>query len=293
MPLDSPYVHRWLAVNGINLHVVEAGSGAPILFLHGFPDGWYIWKNLFPELALRYRLVAPDLRGYNLSAKPLAVDDYRIEKLVDDVKILIEEIGEGCTIVGHDWGGMLAWCFAALHPALVHKLVVLNAPHPRIFAKQLRNAASQRSASAYISRLAAEGAEARLSANNFDLLRSVVTQSASPNAAHDEHLSAWSQPDTLRGMVNWYRALALPDDLSHIDSVPDLGVASGVIEVPTLVLWGDLDGSFSTECLDGLDQWVRKLTVRRAADGGHWLFREQPKMISRWIDEFLSEEMAE
>lgn len=286
-----PLAHRWLTVNGIKLHVVEVGSGAPILFLHGFPDAWYVWRCLFPELASRYRMVAPDLRGYNLSEKPPAVADYQIEKLIEDVRGLIVAIGGKCTVVGHDWGGMLAWCFAALHPTLIHKLVVLNAPHPLLFARQLRDMTSQRATSSYLARLAAEGAEFRLTTNNFEVLRNVVAQSKSVLCDDElnEYITAWSQPEAMRGMVNWYRALALPEDLSRVDSIPDLGGANGVVDVPTLVVWGDCDGSFSTECLSDLDQWVKQLTLRRVAEGGHWLLREQPARVARCIDEFLSE----
>ena len=127
---------RHITANGIRLHVVEAGAGPLVILLHGFPEFSYSWRRQLPALAeAGFRAVAPDLRGYNESERPPRVRDYRLRHLVDDVAGLIAAYGaKQAAIVGHDWGGVIAWKFAMLRPDLVERLVILNAPHPAAFA---------------------------------------------------------------------------------------------------------------------------------------------------------------
>src|SRR5947209_3152164 len=134
----SEGTHREVAVNGVRLHYVEAGDGPPVVLLHGFPEFWYAWRHQLPALAAAgFRAVAPDLRGYNLSDKPPGVENYRVDRLTDDVAGLIRAIGATeAAVVGHDWGGFLAWWVAQRFPGLVHRLAVLNAPHPAIFQRE-------------------------------------------------------------------------------------------------------------------------------------------------------------
>src|SRR5690606_25014268 len=137
--------HRSTPANGIGIHYVEAGSGPPIVLLHGFPEFWYAWRRQLPALAAAgFRAVAPDLRGYNLTEGPRGVERYRIEHLVEDAVGLIDALGETrVVLVGHDWGGVVAWYAAMLHPGRVSRLVVLNAPHPAAYARELRRLSSQ------------------------------------------------------------------------------------------------------------------------------------------------------
>src|SRR5213078_2881654 len=132
--------HRTVATNGINLHCAVDGDGPLVLFLHGFPECWYSWRHQIAALAPRFRVVAPDLRGYNESDKPEPVSAYALPELVADVRGLIEAFGErDAVIVGHDWGGGVAWTFAMEHPEATRRLVVMNCPHPAIFSQALRN----------------------------------------------------------------------------------------------------------------------------------------------------------
>lgn len=293
-PIDASMHAVRVAAAGIELHAMRGGAGEPpMLLLHGFPDHWRVWQPLLTHLAKRHRVLAPDLRGVNLSDKPPDPADYRIDALVADVQALIGSLGGRAVLVGHDWGGMLAWAVAARHAESVSHLVVLNAPHPCRFAEQLRDDPAQRTASQYATALSAPQAEARVSANDHAALWAVLATSI-PGLPADErasHVQAWSQPGALHAMLNWYRALGIERALARggVRSLPDLGSASGDIEAPTLVLWGERDGSFPIACLDGLERWVPRLTMRRFADVGHWPQLERPAEVASAILDFVAQ----
>src|SRR5687767_11483549 len=150
-PIVAGAVHRRIAVNGIHLHCVEIGAGSPVVFLHGFPEFWYSWRHQLSALAAAgFRCLAPDLRGYNTSDRPRGVPAYRAAELVKDLADLIRSTGEPACLVGHDWGGVLAWRLAARHPELVRKLAVLNAPHLGRYQEALRRHPGQWLRSAYV-----------------------------------------------------------------------------------------------------------------------------------------------
>jgi epoxide hydrolase 4 len=296
--IDAPMHSVRVAAAGIELHAWRGGAGAPpMLLLHGFPDHWRVWSGLLPQLAQRHRVLAPDLRGINLSDKPPEPNDYRIDALVADVQALIASLGGRVVLIGHDWGGMLAWTVAARHPDLVSALVVINAPHPCRFAEQLRDDPAQRAASHYAITLTAPHAAVRLAANQYAALWAVLSNSIPGLDAHERalHTAAWSQPGALRAALNWYRALDIQAALAPggVRALPDLGAASGHIEAPTLVLWGERDGSFPLTCLDGLERWVPRLRLRRFADLGHWPQRERPAEVSQAILDFVAEHSAQ
>lgn len=285
--------HVTLPAAGLNLHAVDTGSGSPVLLLHGFPDHWALWQPLLAPLAARHRVLVPDLRGINLSDKPLGVAAYAIDHLVADVLALIHHLGGRCAVVGHDFGGMLAWAVAARHPAVVSRLAILNAPHPCRLAQQLRDDPAQRAASSYLRRLTAAGAEQRLTDHNFQRLWSVVAGSTTRvlcDAERSRCVAAWSQPGALTAMLNWYRALDIDAALSPagVPALPSLSGASGRIGMPTLVLWGERDGSFPAACLNGLDLLVPQLQLRRFPGAGHWLPREEPAAVADALLDFLA-----
>lgn len=272
---------------GVTLHVAELGRGAPLLMLHGFPDNGDLWLPLSVRLAHHRRVWMPDLRGYRHSAKPSAVADYDISALLGDVGALVHRLGGGApvTLAGHDWGGMLAWAFAATAPSCVERLVIFNAPHPCRFAELLRSDPVQRAASGYVRRLCAPGAEALLAADRYAPLRASLAHSLPrlPAEEIDALVQGWAVPGALTAMLNWYRAL----DIDNPRAVPDLGTASGRIEAPTLLLWGEQDGSFVPANLEGLQRWVPSLQLRRFANAGHWLPREQPHAAADAMLAFL------
>src|SRR5260370_2599352 len=138
MAADKPgWKDRYAEVNGVRLHYVEQGKGEVILFLHGFPEFWYAWKDLLADFGRDHHAVALDMRGYNLSAKPEAVDSYHMPDLVEDVRALAVKLkARKFVLVGHDWAGVVAWAFAAQHPEMLDRLVILNAPHPTAFRRK-------------------------------------------------------------------------------------------------------------------------------------------------------------
>ena len=313
---SPPVSHEYANVNGQRLHYARAGSGPLIVFLHGFPEFWYEWKNQIAEFSRDHTVVAPDMRGYNLSSKPAEVSAYQMPSLVEDVRALASELmktagGTKFTLVAHDWGGVVAWVFAALHPEMLDKLVIVNAPHPTIFGKLLRDDPGQQKASGYMLMFRAPEAEVTLSANSYGMLTAAVLGDGIKNGTVTEadqkaYVEAWSQPGALTGGLNYYRAAGIgpprataqtaattteatttaaePPEASAANQLPPL-----IVRVPTLVIWGEKDTALLTGNLDGLDQVVPTLTVRRIAEGTHWVVREKPDEVNRLIREFLAQ----
>jgi len=275
-------------VNGVRLHYVQEGKGPLILFLHGFPEFWYAWKDLLPEFANDHHAVAVDMRGYNLSSMPQAVDSYQIPILVEDIRALAEKLGaKKFVLVGHDWGGVIAWQFAAAHPEMLEKLVVINAPHPAVFARELANNPDQQKASAYFNLFTSPVAEATLSQNDFALLQPSVLGTWANDEDRQKYLESWRRG--LTGGLNYYRAANLKSpaggettDASSI-SIPK----NPIITVPTLVIWGLKDTALLQGNLDGLDQYVKVLTIDRVPDASHWVVHEQPATVIRAMRLFL------
>jgi epoxide hydrolase 4 len=279
--------HQEAAVNGVRLHYAAEGRGPLLLFLHGFPEFWYAWRRQLAEFGRDHLAVAPDLRGYNRSDRPAAPDAYRMETLVEDVRALAAHLNGGApfTLAGHDWGGVVAWTFAMAHPELVRRLVIVNAPHPAVFRRELAENPAQRAASRYMEVFRSPQAEALLSADGCAALLRMFGDlerdghwTAADRAAY---LEAWTRPGALTGGLNYYRALAARGD--------DAGLpGGGMVRVPTLVLWGERDTALLPGNLDGLDRWVPDLTVRRIPDGTHWVVHEHGDEVNRCIRAFLA-----
>lgn len=283
----------YAGVNGIRLHYVTAGTGRPILFLHGFPEFWYAWKKQLLDLGRHFEATAVDLRGYNLSDKPEAVEQYRIEHLVEDVDALADHLGHRkIVLVGHDWGGVIAWVFAAAHPERIERLVIINAPHPTIFRRELRENPKQREASAYMLLFRRPDAEQFLSVRDYEALRGPILdrgirQGYFSEEDREAYLEAWSQPGALTGGLNYYRAAGIGPP-SEGEATPESEATDPVmVNVPTLMLWGERDEALLTGNLDGLERYVPNLTVRRIPDGSHWVVHEKPGLVSRAIREFI------
>lgn len=276
-------LHHYADVNGIQLHYVTEGTGKLILFLHGFPEFWYAWKPQLAEFGQQYHAVAPDLRGYNLSSRPAEVEQYTIPTLVEDVRSLIALLGyDRCVLVGHDWGGAIAWYFALTHPEYLEKLVIINAPHPTIMSRELQQNRSQRAASQYMIRFRSPEAEAELSANDYAALQNtVLTEGLARGYLTEDdrlaYLEAWAQPGALTGALNYYRAMGQVD------------YPSNVVQVPTLVIWGEQDRYLLTGNLDGLEAIVPNLTLKRVPDASHWIVHEQPALVNSTIRAFIEE----
>ena len=290
--------HQFADVNGIRLHYVTAGRGPLIVFVHGFPEFWYEWRRQLVEFGRDHQAVAPDMRGYNLSGKPADLAQYRVPNMVEDLRTLAVHLGhERFVLVGHDWGGVIAWAFATAHPELLERLITINAPHPAIFAREIRENPAQQSASRYMLMFRSPEAEGLLSADNYAPLIEALSRdlgerfTAADRAAYRE---AWSQPGALTGGLNYYRAAGVGP--SGGDGAPARNVGSDVahpiVRVPTLVIWGERDHALLTGNLDGLERFVPDLTIERIPDGSHWVVNEQPERVNRLIRDFLGSRRA-
>lgn len=293
---------KYLKVNGVRLHCVTAGKGPLILFLHGFPEFWYAWKNQLSEFSKDHLAVAPDLRGYNLSDKPSDLDQYRMSHLVEDIRALADRFSrrKKFILVGHDWGGAVAWSFAIAHPDYLKKLVIVNAPHPGIFARLLSSDPAQQTASQYMLMFRSSQAEKTLSENNYAFLEKIVLSVGLKSGVFTEedkavYLKAWSQPGALTGGLNYYRAnrVGPPAPGQGADSKgPSTGnfavdPALLVVKTPTLVIWGEKDTALLTQNLDGLDEFVPHLSIKRVPEGSHWVIHEKPAEVNASIRDFI------
>ncbi len=299
--------HDYADVNGVRLHYAASGPGnvgALVLFLHGFPEFWYAWKDQLAAFGRDHRAVAPDLRGYNLSSKPPEVAAYRMARLVEDVRALAARLapaGDGqperFILVGHDWGGAVAWAFALSHPALLERLVIINAPHPAIFARELRANPAQQEASRYMLDFRAPDAEGVLAAGGYAMLLGLMRgrgrhRDFLTGEDRRAYVEAWSQPGALTGGLNYYRATsAAPPAAGEAGEATgpgsSLDPAAMVVRAPTLVIWGEQDRALLTGNLEGLDRFVPDLTIRRVPDASHWIVHEQPTLVESAIRAFI------
>jgi len=290
------FKHEYAEVNDIRLHYVTVGKGKLIMFLHGFPEFWYEWKNQLTEFGRDYQAVAPDMRGYNLSSKPADVEHYRMKYLVEDVRQLAEHLGHRKFIlVAHDWGGPVAWALAMRRPDYLEKLIIINAPHPLIFERELRQNPAQQKASQYMLMFRSPEAEQTLSADNYAWLVGAVLADGLKQGYFTEedrqaYLEAWSQPGALTGGLNYYRAAAL-GPLTGEGDEPSGGSTADpslfTVKVPTLVVWGEKDVALLTGNLEGVDQFVPDLTIKRIPAGSHWVVHEKPALVNGYIRDFI------
>jgi pimeloyl-ACP methyl ester carboxylesterase len=253
-------VTRRIDVGAVSLSVTELGDGPPILFLHGFPDGGGAWSKVAGPLSGQFRCILPDQRGYGLSDQPRSVENYATDLLIADIDALADALGLGAfALAGHDWGGLLAWWYAARRHARVSHLIIANAPHPVLLQKALIEDPDQRAASQYITRLRTPGSEDRVAG-------------------------------ATSGMINWYRAapfmVPAPEDLA---TPPDWIIAEDFkITMPTLVLWGLQDTALLPVLLEGLASYAPDLTLKRFAHAGHDIIHEIPDEIAADIGAFLA-----
>ena len=296
--LEKPMFHeKYLHVNGVRLHAVTAGKGPLILFLHGFPEFWYEWKDQLAEFGKDHLAVAPDMRGYNLSDKPAELDQYKMNALVEDVRALGDHFShqKKFILVAHDWGGAVAWAFAIAHPEMLEKLVIVNAPHPGVFGRLLATDPAQQRASQYMLMFRSPQAEETLSANNYAWLVNTVLGDGLKNGVFTEedkqaYIKAWSQPGALTGGLNYYRANEVgPPAAGQTASAPRTSTNPNalIVKVPTLVIWGEKDTALLTQNLDGLDQFVPQLTIKRIPDGSHWVVHEKREEVNAAIRDFI------
>ena len=282
---------------GITLNVGFAGpeDAPPVILLHGFPESHRTWRGVAPLLEDRFRLIMPDQRGFAGSDRPLDVADYAADKLIDDIFALAEALGiESFALVGHDWGGAIAWPAAMRGDPRLTKLAIVNAPHPLVFQKSLIEDAAQRAASQYINWFRTPGAEKAIEAMGFDAFfeKTFMSHVELTSVSEDEkreYIAEWSQPGGMLPMLNWYRAsrLMVPPPGATVPLPDFLLRAFPKIRVPTLVVWGLKDPALLPLQLEGLDALVDDLTVVRLPEAGHFAPWEAPDQVASALRDFL------
>lgn len=279
---------RFVKTNGIQLHVAVAGpdDGELLVLLHGFPEFSYGFHHQIAALAAAgYRVVAPDQRGYYLSDKPGHIEDYTIDKLRDDIAGLIEAFGEtSAYLVGHDWGGAVAWHLAATKPEAVKKLVAINIPHPAAMPRVFIKNPLQWARSAYMAFFQLpELPERMMAANQFKTMAQAMEGTARPGAFSEEELGyyrhAWGQDRALTGMLNWYRAIR-KGSLNQIPTAP--------IDLPVRMIWGLGDQFLSPMLATESLEFCRDAELVWVGEATHWVHHEQPAIVNRLIMEFLA-----
>ena len=259
--------HGYAEGDGIRLHYVRAGSGPLILFLHGNPRSWALWRAQLAEFGRDHLAVAPDLRGWGRSGQPEAVEAYAMPHLLRDLQGLLSHLGrKRCILVGHDWGGYLAWVFAAAFPSRVERLVIVNGPHPAVFLREVATNPKQIAASQYERAYHAPGAVCEGGCKLY--LADPIKVPASVEGGRDLL--------TLELATHFFAGLDVEP------ATPSLAV-----RVPTLVIWGMQDPYLLPGLLDGLDDHVPDLTILRVPDAGHWVVEEQPELVSQAIRRFI------
>jgi pimeloyl-ACP methyl ester carboxylesterase len=282
---------------GVTLNVGTAGPehGPALILLHGFPESHRTWRGLVPLLQDRYRLIMPDQRGFAGSDAPQDKDEYKTDKIVADLFALVDRLGlEDFTLVGHDWGGAVAWAAALRNDPRLKRLVIINAPHPVIFQKSLIEDNAQRAASQYITAFRAPGFEKVVEAMGWETFfeksfSGHVDLALIPPAERAEYIAEWSQPGVFNAMLNWYRAAAVMVPPPSVTvPLPDFLLrAFPKVAVPTLVVWGLRDKALLPLQLEGLETLVERLTIVRVEDAGHFLPWEKPEAVAAPLRSFL------
>ena len=286
--------------HGIQLSCRAAGAkGQPVLmFLHGFPEAAFVWDQMLLHFSKPenggYRCVAPNLRGYEKSSQPQDVTSYRAKFLVQDIASLIQiEAGSAPlkALVAHDWGGGVAWNLANQLPQLMHKLVIINSPHPGTFLRDLKSNPAQIAASEYMNYFCEPQAAAELSANQFEMLFGFLEKGVKPTWLTPEvkahYIAAWSEG--LQGGLNYYCASPLKPSKPGENTLQNLELPDSMlrINVPTLLLWGLKDVALLPSLNEGLSQFIPQLTYVPIENGSHWVVHEHPDVVQREMTAFL------
>lgn len=270
-------------LGSVRLHYVEAGEGPLVVLLHGFPEFWYGWRaQIEPLAASGLRVVAPDMRGYNLSSKPVGVAAYDLDPLALDVAELIEERGaERACVAGHDWGGAVAWATAMFQPQVVDRLAILNAPHPRRFVEEIRRP-RQAAKSWYMGFFQLPWLPERVGRRMF---RYGLSHDPAPGAFTAEDLecyeAAWSQPGALTGSLNYYRALSRQTPRAASRRLK-------VVEAPTRIIWGLHDRYLGPDLAEPRRSDVPNLERVFRLDTSHWVQHDAPGQVSDLLCGFFA-----
>ena len=274
--IDARVKDGYADSNGVKIHYATVGSGPLIVMIHGFPDFWYTWRDQMAALSDKYQCVAIDQRGYNLSDKPKGVENYRLPLLVSDVAAVIKSLGrDKAIIVGHDWGGMVAWNFALMHPEMTDKLIILNLPHPRGLMRELAHNPEQQKNSQYARNFQQPDAASKVTAE-------ALARRITDPEAHAKYLEAFQRSD-IEAMLNYYKA-NYPREPYAEDTSPLVKV-----QAPVLMFHGLKDTALLSGALNNTWDWLDKdLTLVTVPNAGHWVQADASDLVSKTMKWWLA-----
>lgn len=280
---------NYIDVNNIKLHYMEEGKGELVILLHGFPDFWYGWRNQIPALSKKYRVVAPDMRGFNLSDKPKHLHEYHVDILASDIAELIRKLGaKKAVVVGHDWGGVVAWMLAAHYPELVRKLVILNMPYPEELIRALSAGnLAQWKKSYYIFLLQVPRLPEWIISRDLSKFFKKHFKRLSPNspeavsdASIEKYVEAYSKPHALTSTINYYRkALRTIGHMRLKTKLP--------LTLPVLLIWGEKDIALGKELALNTKKYCSNLETVYDPGSGHFIQLDNPELVNKKLLEFL------
>ncbi len=283
---------RSIDANGLSFAIDECGSGPDIaLCLHGFPESRHSWRHQLPLLAeLGWHAVAPDMRGYGGSSRPMAKADYHMDHLVADTAALFDALGaRKRLLIAHDWGALIAWVFAQRRTRALDGLIIMNVPHPRVFRDVLKASWVQKRKSWYVAffqlpklpetMLGARGAEGIGKA----FTDSAVNKAMFPASVIDHYRANASQPGALTAMINYYRA--------NFPNVLEEPVV--VIDTPTLLIWGERDVALDIANTEGYGPLVRDFTLVRLPEASHWVQQDAPEAVNAVMREWVGRKLGQ
>lgn len=284
---------EYIDCGGVKLHAAKAGATdrPPVVLLHGFPEFWYSWRHQIPALVdAGFSVVAPDLRGYNLSDKPAGRESYHLDHLVEDVACVVRSTGHTrAHIVGHDWGGILSWAFAGRHPELLDRLAIMNAPHMEAYRRNARRP-PQLFMSWYVAFFCLPAIpELALAADNYAAIRSMFSDKTARKEAFsrediDKYVQAIAQPGALTAALNWYRC----GMLSKGGMKP---ARQARVNAPTMIIWGEQDPALHISNLNGLEEFASDLRIKRIPEVSHWVQCEAAAAVNAGLIPFLKGEV--
>ena len=282
---NPPFTERFIDTGEVRLHMLEAGEGPLVVLLHGFPEFSYAWRNQIPALvAAGYRVAAPDLRGYNLSDKPRGVRSYGLDHLVNDMDGILAACGsERATVIGHDWGAMIAWVFAMTRPEKVERVAALNGMHPVAFRTAMGVLEHLRKTWYGLVFQIPVLPEILLRARNLKWLRRIYSGHMTPDGLPPrEYMETWTRamnsPGALTAMLNYYRGAGTMMSI--------LKDAVRPVEVPSMLIWGERDALKINTALPE-DHWAPNLEVVRLANSGHWPHGDEPEAVNEALLRFM------
>jgi pimeloyl-ACP methyl ester carboxylesterase len=282
-------VRRRIEAGGLSFVADGAGEGDNVaLLLHGFPESRFSWRHQIPPLAaLGWRVIAPDLPGYGESSRPSGVESYRLERLIEDVANIFDAVGaRRRLLICHDWGAIIAWCFAMDRRLPLEGLVIMNVPHPAVFARVLRTSWRQRFRSWYVAFFQIRGLpEAMMTARHGRAVAEAfvgmaVDKTRFPAEVTDVYRNNAVVPGAMTAMINYYRA--------NTDLLARRGHGAPVIEVPTLMIWGEEDKALDIVCTEGYETFVRDFTPQRLPHVSHWVQQEAPEKVNAILIDWLA-----